>query len=73
MSEDQHKKSPTVAEMDLAVRRAIFDSVREHALLGRSVPEFRDGRVVWVDPETILKMKFDDTPLGKPVAEEEKT
>ena len=37
-----------------AVRRAVREAVRQHALLGRSVVGWRDGQIVWYTPEQIL-------------------
>lgn len=37
-----------------AVDRAIREARLEHARAGRSVPESRDGKVVWISPEEVF-------------------
>ncbi len=52
---DRHVNSSTdCAAIDQAVREAMRDEVLSHAREGRSVPTFRDGRVIWITPEEIL-------------------
>ena len=52
---------PDFAAIDEAVREAMREEVLSHAREGRSVPTFRDGRVVWITPEEILK-RFTPSP-----------
>jgi hypothetical protein len=40
--------------IDAAVARATRDAVVNHARLGLAVPEWQDGRVVWVSPAEVL-------------------
>ncbi len=49
------------AAMDLAIR----DALLEHARMGRSVCEGRDGKVVWVPPEEIFA-RYGLDENGKP-------
>jgi hypothetical protein len=37
-----------------AIGRAIREARLEHARAGRSVSEWRDGKVVWVSPEEVF-------------------
>ena len=62
-SDGQINSSPDFAAIDQAVREAMRDEVLSHAREGRSVPTFRDGRVVWITPEEILK-RFAPSSLG---------
>ena len=39
--------------IDEALAKAVRDAVRMHKLLGNPVAEWRDGKVVWVQPEDI--------------------
>ena len=43
------------AGLDEAVSKAARLAVLEHARLGFPVAEWRDGQVVWVSPEEILR------------------
>lgn len=40
---------------DEAVRRAMQAAVVSHAQAGRAVAAWRDGQVVWIEPEEILR------------------
>ncbi|MEI8384143.1 MAG: hypothetical protein WCJ09_28805 [Planctomycetota bacterium] len=53
-SDGQINSSPDFAVIDEAIREAMRDEVLSHAREGRSVPTFRDGRVIWITPEEIL-------------------
>ena len=44
----------TTEQITAAIQRAVREAVINHARLGHSVPEWRDGKVVWVSPEEIL-------------------
>lgn len=55
------------AQLDAAMARATRDALLEHARMGRSVCESRDGHVVWVTPEEIFA-RYGLDPNGKPVA-----
>jgi hypothetical protein len=54
--------------IDAAVARATMDAVVNHARLGFAVPEWQDGRVVWVPPAEVLsaheKTEFPDNTAG---------
>jgi hypothetical protein len=39
--------------IDEAVRSAVRDALRFHKALGNPIAEWRDGRVVWIQPEDI--------------------
>jgi hypothetical protein len=53
--------------MDAAHERANREAVLEHARMGRSVPEWGDGQVVWVTPaEIFARYGLDEN--GKPKA-----
>ncbi len=51
------------APIDEALAKAVRDAVRMHKLLGNPVAEWRDGKVVWVQPEDV--QLDDDAPLGR--------
>ena len=36
-----------------AIQRAVRDAVEEHRLLGNPIAVWRDGKVVWLQPEEI--------------------
>lgn len=42
------------AAIEAAISRGVNDAVLTHARLGYAVPEWRDGKVVWVEPAEIL-------------------
>jgi hypothetical protein len=44
-----------------AMQRAVRDAVLAHARAGRSVPTWRDGKVVWLQPEEILQALQEQT------------
>ena len=44
------------AAIEAAISRGVNEAVLTHARLGYAVPEWRDGKVVWVPPEEILAM-----------------
>jgi hypothetical protein len=53
--------------MQAAHQRANRDALLEHARMGRSVCEWRDGQVVWVPPvEVFARYGLDE--FGRPVA-----
>jgi hypothetical protein len=54
------------AALDAAHERANREALLEHARMGRSVPESRDGKVVWVTPEEIFA-RYGLDANGKPV------
>jgi hypothetical protein len=54
------------AELDAAHERAARTALLEHARMGRSVCESRDGRVVWIAPEEIFA-RYGLDANGKPV------
>lgn len=53
--------------INAALQRAARDAALTHARMGRSVPESRDGKVVWVTPEEIFA-RYGLDANGKPVA-----
>lgn len=53
------------AELEAAVQQAVRDAVLEHARMGRSISEWRDGWIVSVTPEEIFA-RYGLDPNGKP-------
>jgi hypothetical protein len=47
-------ESRATADRLRAVRLGVWDALREHALLGRSVAVWRDGKIVDLTPPEIL-------------------
>lgn len=47
--------------VERALRKAVQDELRIHKAMGNPVPEWRDGKVVWIPPEEI---PLDDEPAG---------
>ncbi len=48
--------------IDEALKRAARDALRQHKRDGRPVAEWRDGRIVWIQPEDIhLDDQADET------------
>ncbi|HEY4000057.1 MAG TPA: hypothetical protein VGO93_14375 [Candidatus Xenobia bacterium] len=41
-------------EIDKSLARAARQALIEHKALGHPVPEWRDGKVVWIAPEDII-------------------
>ncbi len=39
--------------IDEALKKAVAQALRMHKLMGNPVAEWRDGKVVWVQPEDI--------------------
>ena len=58
------------AAIDRAHALATRDALLEHARMGRSVCEWRDGKVVWITPtEIFARYGFDE--FGRPLARTE--
>ena len=55
------------ARLEQALAHATRDALLEHARMGRTVPESRDGQVVWVTPEEIFA-RYGLDEHGKPKA-----
>ncbi len=51
-----------------ALLRAAQDAALTHARLGRAIPEWRDGKVVWVQPAEIFA-RYGLDEFGRPKAE----
>jgi hypothetical protein len=49
--------------IDEALKKAAREALRQHKRDGRPVVEWRDGRVVWIEPEDI---QVDDEPDEPP-------
>lgn len=49
---------------DTAIQKAVREAVLQHARAGRAVPEWRDGKIVWVQPDEILA-RFGGDSLGE--------
>ena len=58
------------AAIEAAISRGVNDAVLTHARLGFAVPEWRDGKVVWVQPAEILATaeNSDSPPENKSAA-----
>jgi len=48
-------KNVSLEEKTRAIQLGVRDALREHALLGRSVSVWRDGKVVMLTPAEILE------------------
>ena len=58
MTEQTNTRSSPASDfqaIDDAVHRAMREAVLTHARAGRSVPTWRDGRVMWITPDEILR------------------
>ena len=53
--------------IDAALKRAAREAALTHARLGRPLPQWRDGKVVWVTPEEIFT-RYGLDANGKPLA-----
>jgi hypothetical protein len=51
---EYNKPNLDYAAIEAAIAKGVNEAVVEHARLGFAVPEWRDGKVVWVAPEEIL-------------------
>jgi hypothetical protein len=49
------RKNVTLEEKTRAIQAGVREALREHALLGRSVSIWRDGKVVMLSPAEILE------------------
>lgn len=49
------RKNVTLEEKTEAIKAGVRDALREHALLGRSVSIWRDGKIVTLTPPEILR------------------
>jgi len=47
------RKDVSIEERTKAIQEGVRDALREHALLGRSVSIWRDGKIVWLTPAEI--------------------
>jgi hypothetical protein len=54
------------AALDAAHELAARDALLEHARMGRSVCESRDGKVVWITPEEVFA-RYGLDANGKPL------
>jgi hypothetical protein len=60
---DAMKKRPTMGELlvnpkelEAAIRRAVREAVLTHARLGHPVATWRDGHVVWLQPDEVFAL-----------------
>jgi hypothetical protein len=53
-------------QIGAALRRAGREAALTHARMGRSIPEWRDGQVVWITPEEIFA-RYGLDANGKPL------
>lgn len=42
--------------IEAAIRQAVHEAVLTHARLGRAVPTWRDGRVIWLQPNEVFNI-----------------
>lgn len=70
--EEQQKEEnrPSIAELladhaliTAAIGRGVREALWTHARLGNPVCEWKDGKVVWVQPEEMLR-RLDNIPNG---------
>lgn len=58
MSKTRKKTIPEIfadgAAIDKAIKEAVRQAVLEHKRAGRSLPVWRDGKVVWLPPEEVI-------------------
>jgi hypothetical protein len=52
--------TPLLDMMEIEIKRGVRNALRMHKLLGNPVCEWRDGKVVWIQPEDIV---IPDDPL----------
>jgi hypothetical protein len=50
------------ARIEAAIKRAVREAVLASARAGYSVAEWRDGKVVWVSPEEVLRQWAESPP-----------
>jgi len=48
------RRDVSIEDRTRAIQRAVHSALREHALLGRSVSIWRDGKIVRLSPAEIL-------------------
>lgn len=48
------RKDVSIEDRTKAIQDGVRDALKEHALLGRSVSIWRDGKIVWLTPAEIL-------------------
>jgi hypothetical protein len=51
---DSQRGVPTTEEITAAIQRGMQHAALEHARAGRSVPAWRDGKVVMLPPDEIM-------------------
>ena len=49
------RKNVSIEERTQAIQQGVREALREHALLGRPVCVWRDGKVVWLSPAETLE------------------
>jgi hypothetical protein len=62
---------PSIAELladraliEAAIQRAVREAVLTHARAGHAVAEWRDGKVVWVPPEEVMRRWAGEAPAN---------
>jgi hypothetical protein len=50
------------AAITAAIQRAVWEAILAHARAGNPVAGWKDGKVVWVQPEEILAREGHDPP-----------
>jgi hypothetical protein len=65
------RKNVSIEERTKAIQEGVRDALREHALLGRSVSIWRDGKIVWLTPAEIREeLRRTDPSNGEGVAQD---
>lgn len=54
LSREEALADPKIIEA--AIHRAVHDAVLTHARLGHAVPTWREGRVVWLQPDEVFAL-----------------
>jgi len=57
-------KNVSIEERTKAIQEGVREVLREHALLGRSVSIWRDGKIVWLTPAEILEELVRTDPVN---------
>ena len=59
------RKNVSIEDRTKAIQEGVRDALREHALLGRSVSIWRDGKIIWLTPAEILEeLRRAESPNG---------
>lgn len=59
---DEAFRDPRVIQA--AIEKGIADALQEHARAGRLVPTWSGGKVIWVDPVTLVEVNQTKSPAA---------